>query len=88
MDARCDDAQVVGQAGGGELLDLRCDPRDYFRGCLFCERLDDLGEAPLAELLSVVARFGYPVGIEQNAGPGRGAVSLCRECRLLRHAQR
>ena len=67
-DARSDDAQVVGQAGGGKPLDLRCDRRDYLGGSLPFESLDDLGEPRLAELVSVMARLGYPIGIEQNAG--------------------
>jgi hypothetical protein len=60
MDARCEDAQVVGQAGGGKLLDLCCDRRDNFRGGLSSERPDDLGKPRLAELVPVVAGFGYP----------------------------
>jgi hypothetical protein len=36
-----------------------------------------LGESRLAELLSVVASFGYPVGIEQNTRAGRELVSRC-----------
>jgi hypothetical protein len=31
-DAGCDEAQIVGQAGGGELLDLGRDRRHNFRG--------------------------------------------------------
>ena len=34
------------------------------------EPLDDLCEPRLAELLSVAVRFGYPVGVEQDAGAG------------------
>jgi hypothetical protein len=78
VDARCDDAQVVGQAGSGKLLDLCCDRRDNFRGGLSSERLHDLGEPRLAELLSVMARFGYAVGVQQDAGAGREVVSGCR----------
>jgi hypothetical protein len=83
VDARGDDAQVVGEAGSGKLLDLCCDRRDNFRGGLSSERLDDLGEPRLAELFSVVARFGYAVGIEQDAGAGCELVSRCRAWQLL-----
>jgi hypothetical protein len=49
VDSRCDDAQVVGQAVSRNLLDLRCDSRNNFRGGLSSERPDDLGEPRLAE---------------------------------------
>jgi hypothetical protein len=82
-DARCDDAQIVGETCSGKLLDLCCDRRDNFRWGLSSERLDNLGEPRLAELLSVMARFGYAVGVQQDAGAGPEVGSRCCAGQLL-----
>jgi hypothetical protein len=70
VDERCDDTEVVGQAGSGEVPYLLRNGCDNFPRGVPLERLDALSEPRCAELLAVVASFGDPTGIRRTPSPG------------------